>query len=222
MTQSSVEAARHLFGHLARKVDVPFSIRLWDGTVIPLGRDPANGPTIAIRSPGVLGGLVRRPSLDHLFRRYVSGDLEIQGGDLIGFVEAARERKKAARVGFADLRKGFPWTKALPLLLARDRRAAIGTSSAAATRLAGAPRIGTRISSSFITTPAISSMSSFSIPRWSTPAPISATGPTRWSRRSGTSSTSSAASCGSSPGSRSSISAAAGERSCATPLSTTA
>jgi cyclopropane-fatty-acyl-phospholipid synthase len=125
VTPSSVEAARQVFGHLAKKIDVPFSIRLWDGTVIPLGRDAASGPTIAIRSPGVLGGLVRRPSLDHLFRRYVSGDLEIQGGDLIGFVEAARERKKAARLGFADLRRGFPWTKALPLLLARDRRAEI-------------------------------------------------------------------------------------------------
>ena len=125
MTQSSVEAARHVFGHLAGKVDVPFSIRLWDGTVIPLGRDAADGPTIAIRGPGVLGGLFRRPSLDHLFRRYVSGDIEIQGGDLIGFVEAARERKKATRIGFSDLRRGFPWTKALPLLLARDRRAEI-------------------------------------------------------------------------------------------------
>jgi cyclopropane-fatty-acyl-phospholipid synthase len=126
LSPSSAQAARQIFRHLAEKVDVPFSIRLWDGTVIPLGRDAASGPVIAIRAPGVLGALFRRPSLDHLFRRYVGGDIEIESGDLIGFVEAARQRKKATRIGFGELRKGFPWTKALPLLLARDRRAAIG------------------------------------------------------------------------------------------------
>jgi cyclopropane-fatty-acyl-phospholipid synthase len=33
----------------------------------------------------------------------------------------ARERRKASRLRLGDLRRGFPWTKALPLLLARDR-----------------------------------------------------------------------------------------------------
>lgn len=119
-----VEAARHIFEHLARTIDAPLSVRLWDGTTIPLGHEAAEGPCIAIAGPGVLGALFRRPTLDHLFRRYVSGDLEIEG-DLIAFVEAARRRKKEARIGFGDLRKGFPWTRTLPLLLAGDRTAQI-------------------------------------------------------------------------------------------------
>jgi cyclopropane-fatty-acyl-phospholipid synthase len=122
-TQS--EAARHVFEHLAKIVDVPFSLRLWDGTTIPLGRDAAGGPCIKVARPGVLGALLRRPTLDHLFRRYVRGDIEVEGGDLIGFAEAARRRRKATRIGFAELRQGFPWLKALPLLLARDRPAEI-------------------------------------------------------------------------------------------------
>jgi cyclopropane-fatty-acyl-phospholipid synthase len=126
LPERHVEAARHVFEHLARVVDAPFSLRLWDGTTVPLGRTGANGPRITIAGPGVLGALFRRPSLDHLFRRYVSGDIEIEGSDLISFVETARRRKKEARLRLGDLRKGFPWTKALPLLLARDRRAAIG------------------------------------------------------------------------------------------------
>ena len=123
MPQQHIEAARHVFEHLAKTVDAPFSLRLWDGTTIPLGRDAAGGPCISVARPGVLGALFRRPTLDHLFRRYVSGDIDFEGGDLIGFTEAARRRRKEARIGFADLRRGFPWRKALPLLLARDRPA---------------------------------------------------------------------------------------------------
>jgi cyclopropane-fatty-acyl-phospholipid synthase len=119
-----IEAARQIFEHFARILDAPFSLRLWDGTRVPLGRTGANGPCIRVAGPWVLGALLRRPSLDHLFRRYVSGDIDVEG-DLIDFVDAARRRRKESRVRLGDLRKGFPWTKALPLLLARDRPPAI-------------------------------------------------------------------------------------------------
>jgi cyclopropane-fatty-acyl-phospholipid synthase len=125
LPQSQIEAARHVFEHLAKTIDAPFSLRLWDGTTVPLGREAAGGPCIRIARAGVLGALLRRPSFDHLFRRYVSGDIELEGDDLIGFFAAARRRRKATRVRLADLRKGFPWAKALPLLLARDGAAAI-------------------------------------------------------------------------------------------------
>jgi cyclopropane-fatty-acyl-phospholipid synthase len=121
LPQRHIEAARHVFEHLAKTVDAPFSLRLWDGSTVPLGRDAAEGPCIKVAGPGVLGALFRRPTLDRLFRRYVSGDIEIEGGDLIAFAAAARRRRKETRIRLADVRKGFPWTKALPLLLARDR-----------------------------------------------------------------------------------------------------
>jgi cyclopropane-fatty-acyl-phospholipid synthase len=122
--ERQAEAARQVFAHFARVLDAPFSLRLWDGTTVPLGRAGADGPCVRIAGPGVLGALLRRPSFDHLFRRYVSGDIDLEG-DLIGVFEAARRHKKEARVRLRDLRKGFPWAKALPLLLARDRAPAI-------------------------------------------------------------------------------------------------
>jgi cyclopropane-fatty-acyl-phospholipid synthase len=121
LPQKQVEAARHVFEHLAKTIDVPFSLRLWDGTTIPLGRTGANGPCIRVAGPAVLGALLRRPSFDHVFRRYVRGDIEIEGGDLISLARVARERRKATKLRLSDLRKGFPWTKALPLVLTRDR-----------------------------------------------------------------------------------------------------
>jgi cyclopropane-fatty-acyl-phospholipid synthase len=125
LSERRLEAARHVLGHLAGHCDMPFSIRLWDGSTIPLGQQAVPGPTIAIAGPEVLGALFRRPSVDHLFRRYVSGDLSLQNGDLIGFLETARLAKKSARLRPSDLRKGFPWRAALALLLARDRPEAI-------------------------------------------------------------------------------------------------
>jgi len=125
LSERRLEAARHIFEHLAKAIDAPFSLRLWDGTTVPLGRDAAGGPCISIAGPEVLGSLFRRPSFDNLFRRYVSGDIDLQGGDLISWLEAARRTKKEKRIRLADLRKGFPWTKALPLLLTRDRSAAL-------------------------------------------------------------------------------------------------
>jgi len=125
LSERRLEAARQVLGHLARRLDVPFSVRLWDGSTIALGRGAVDGPAIAIAGPDVLGALFRRPTLDHLFRRYVSGDLSLQNGDLIGFLETARQAKKGARLRVSDLRKGFPWRAALTLLLARDRPQAI-------------------------------------------------------------------------------------------------
>ena len=135
----------------------------------------------------MLGALLRRPSFDHLFRRYVSGDIAIEGGDLISLAQVARERRKAARLRFGDLRRGFPWTKALPLLLARDRAVEIRHEFQGGDAPRRSGKRTRKTSSSSITTPATSSMRCFSIPRWSIRAPTFATGRIRWSRRSGTS-----------------------------------
>ena len=161
------------------------SIRLWDGTLIALGRAAAAGPVILIRSPGVLGALFRRPSLDHLFRRYVSGDIDVQGGDLISVVEAARRSRKANKIRFGDLRKGFPWAKALPLLLARDAGAAIRHefSGGAAPRRGASDRDRDLIQFHYDASNAFYEL--FLDPEMVYSCAYSATGPTRWRRRSG-------------------------------------
>jgi cyclopropane-fatty-acyl-phospholipid synthase len=121
-----LDAARRLFGHLAAAIDIPFSLRLWDGTMIPLGREATESRYFSVSGPGVLGSLLRRPSLDNLFRHYVSGHIEVHGSDLIACLEIARSKKKQANLRLADLRKGFPWAQVLPLLFARDEVIQLG------------------------------------------------------------------------------------------------
>jgi cyclopropane-fatty-acyl-phospholipid synthase len=121
--QRRLTAARRLFEHVARVADVPFSVRLWDGTMVPLGGEAPADRYLAISGPGVLGSLIRRPSLENLFRHYVKGQVELRGGDLFGCFELVRRERKRKRLGIGALRKGLPWTEVLPLLLAREDRA---------------------------------------------------------------------------------------------------
>jgi cyclopropane-fatty-acyl-phospholipid synthase len=76
-------AARNLIEELARHLDISASVRLWDGTTVPLGRGSANGVAISIAEPGVIASLLRRPTLDRLIRHYAQGQIGIEGGTLI-------------------------------------------------------------------------------------------------------------------------------------------
>jgi cyclopropane-fatty-acyl-phospholipid synthase len=124
--RKQLEAARRLIEHLAAVIDIPFSLRLWDGTMVPLGHEATDSRYISISGPGVLGSLLRRPSIDNLFRHYVSGQIDVHGSDLVACLDIARTKKKQANIRLADLRKGFPWVQALPLLFARDQQVQIG------------------------------------------------------------------------------------------------
>jgi cyclopropane-fatty-acyl-phospholipid synthase len=120
--QRQLTAARRFFEHVARVADLPFSLRLWDGTIVPLGRAAPAERYLAISGPGVLGSLMRRPSLDNLFRHYVRGQIDLHGSDLIGCFELVRRERKRKRLRLGTLRKGLPWADVLPLLLSGEDR----------------------------------------------------------------------------------------------------
>jgi cyclopropane-fatty-acyl-phospholipid synthase len=80
-------AARELVAELARHLDLDLSVRLWDGSVLPLGSKGANGLAITIASPGVISSLLRRPTLDRLIRHYAHGQIGLEGGTLIDLGE---------------------------------------------------------------------------------------------------------------------------------------
>lgn len=113
-----LRAAREIFEHLGEELDTPFSVRLWDGSLVPLGRNADPAYRLTISGPGVLGALLRRPTLETLARHYAAGHIGFEGGDLITFVELAR--RKRIRFKAKQLRKGFLLRRALPLLLAGD------------------------------------------------------------------------------------------------------
>lgn len=121
--QKQLEAARRIFEHLAAALDAKFSVRLWDGSIIPLGKEADPNFYVSIGGPGVIGSILRRPTLENLLRHYASGALDFAGGDLIEFGEVARSKRSRTRLrGFS---KGLLLREALNLLLTPPDKANI-------------------------------------------------------------------------------------------------
>ena len=121
--QQQLQAARRIFEHLADSLDTRFSVRLWDGSTVPLGKDVDPRFFISISGPGVIGSILRRPTLETLLKHYASGALDFQGGDLIEFGEAARSKKSSTRL--RGLSKGLLLRQALTLLVTPPDKAQI-------------------------------------------------------------------------------------------------
>lgn len=121
--QQQLQAARRIFEHLADSLDTRFSVRLWDGSTVPLGKDVDPRFFISISGPGVIGSILRRPTLETLLKHYASGALDFQGGDLIEFGEAARSKKSSTRL--RGVSKGLLVRNALNLLLTPPDKAQI-------------------------------------------------------------------------------------------------
>ena len=84
-TERQIEAAKSLIAEAARSLDLNASVRLWDGSRHPLGANVTGPFEIHIAHPGVIGGLLRWPTLDNLIRHYVDKDIDFSGGTLIDF-----------------------------------------------------------------------------------------------------------------------------------------
>lgn len=80
-----IAAATKLVARLAERLDLDASVRLWDGSCHPLGRDVSSSFELQIASPGVIGSILRRPTLDTIIRHYVNKGLDFSGGSLIDF-----------------------------------------------------------------------------------------------------------------------------------------
>lgn len=117
--QKLLNAAREILEHLAVQLDTPFCVRLWDGSFVPLGRDADRNLCITISGPGILGSILRWPTMETLLRHYAAGDIDFVGGDLLTFVELTRRNRVKTR----RLRKGFLLKHALSLLFApKDKK----------------------------------------------------------------------------------------------------
>lgn len=90
--QDRLTAARKLFEYVGRLTNLRISIRLWDGSMVPLGNDADPNFFISISGPGVLGALMRKPTYENLLFHYASGYIDIHG-DLIDFSTVAREKR---------------------------------------------------------------------------------------------------------------------------------
>jgi cyclopropane-fatty-acyl-phospholipid synthase len=118
--QRRLTAAKHIIQHIGNVLDLPVSVRLWDGTIVPLGKQADRERFFSIDDVGVFGSLLRRPSLETLFRLFASGHIDVHGADFMTFLELVQVRRKQqhGHVVNRRLRAGFPWSSVLPLLTA--------------------------------------------------------------------------------------------------------
>ncbi len=117
-----LDAAKTLFGHLGEALDLRVSVRLWDGSVLPLGQNADPNLCISISGPGVIGAILRRPTVENVVMHYARGQLDFHGADLMTFIETVRVKNSRKRA-----KKAFNWAVArglFPFLFAPAERTA--------------------------------------------------------------------------------------------------
>ncbi len=117
---SQLNSIRELLKSVAEPLDLNVSVRLWNGEVIPLGANADGRYVISLSGPGVIGSLLRRPTLEMLVRLYATGHIDFQGGDLIDFSEALKTRQ-SNRERLKQISKLMLAKKTLPFLFAKTK-----------------------------------------------------------------------------------------------------
>lgn len=111
--QRQLSAAQNLIRQLAGQLNIRVSVRLWDGSMVPLGQNVDPSLFLSISGPGVVGSMLRWPTPDNLLRHYAHGHIDFHGADIHTFIEALTvrdSRQRARKIGkFALVRALLPF-----------------------------------------------------------------------------------------------------------------
>ena len=116
--KSQLNSIKELLNSIAEPLNLNVSVRLWNGEVIPMGAHADGQYIIEISGPGVIGSLMRRPTLETLIRLYATGHIDFEGGDLIDFSEALKVRQ-SNRERLKKISKPMIVKRILPFLFAK-------------------------------------------------------------------------------------------------------
>ena len=116
---AQLAAARRVVRHLRDTVDAPFSVELWDGSREPLGKEVHPELRVRLTGPGVIGALLRKPTLEHAVRLYATGRIELLGGSLVDFGDLARVPGSTKKL--KGLSKSLLVKSALPFLFSTEK-----------------------------------------------------------------------------------------------------
>ena len=119
-SDSQLSSIRELLKTVAEPLNLNVSVRLWNGEVIPLSMNADGKYIISISGPGVIGSMLRRPTLEMLIRLYATGHIDFEGGDLIDFSEALKTRE-SNRAKLKQISKVMLAKKTLPFLFAKSK-----------------------------------------------------------------------------------------------------
>ncbi|MGB7329538.1 MAG: SAM-dependent methyltransferase, partial [Rubripirellula sp.] len=118
--QTQLNSIKQILNTVADPLDLNVSVRLWNGEVVPLGNEADGKHIIGLSGPGVVGSLMRKPTLETLVRLYATGHVSFEGGDLIEFSEALRT-KRSNRKRLKEISKRMLVTRTLPFMFAKTQ-----------------------------------------------------------------------------------------------------
>lgn len=116
--QSKINSIKALLNSVSEPLNLNVSVRLWNGEVVPLGPEADGRYTIGLSGPGVIGSLMRMPTLETLVRLYATGHIDFDGGDLIEFSEALKTRQ-SNRERLKQVSKTMLVKRTLPFLFSK-------------------------------------------------------------------------------------------------------
>lgn len=117
---AQIESLKQILTEVAERLDMNVTVKLWNGELVPLGKNPDGKYILALSGPGVIGSLLRRPTLETLVRLYASGHIGFEGGDLMEFADAF-QTEKSNRRRLKEISKWMLVKKTIPFLFARTK-----------------------------------------------------------------------------------------------------
>ena len=94
---AQIDSLKEILSEVAERLDMNVTVRLWNGDMIPMGKNTDGKYTLVLSGPGVIGSLLRRPTLETLVRLYATGHVGFEGGDLMEFADAFQTEKSNRR-----------------------------------------------------------------------------------------------------------------------------
>jgi cyclopropane-fatty-acyl-phospholipid synthase len=105
-----LNAVKSLLNELSHQLNSAISVKLWDGSIVPLGPDARTDVFVSISSPGVIASLIRKPTPDNLARHYALKHIDFEGTDMYSFLELLRtkgSRKKIRSLRISSILKAL-------------------------------------------------------------------------------------------------------------------
>lgn len=119
-SDKQLSSIKSMLNEVAGPLDLNVSLRLWNGETVPLGNNVDGKYTISLSGPGVIGSMIRWPTLETLIRLYATGHINFEGGDLIEFSEAMRTtRSTSSRAKLKAISKLMLAKSTLPFAFAK-------------------------------------------------------------------------------------------------------
>lgn len=116
--QRQLDAVKDLVRDLAPKLDLDASLKLWDGSTLPLGSNVSGPFQMSIAGPGVIGSILRRPTLDTIIQQYIAKGIDFAGGTLIDLGRQFHRRDRNFKLTPVEALKVA--ARLRPLFFARD------------------------------------------------------------------------------------------------------